>query len=445
MASASALVEILQYTEISVHAVVSARSVQSGDDEHFSNGQSVGVHAAKCMLDGDFANALHRLRLKGYNVLLVKPDQPVKSALLGAASSVWYWTSVVTGHTHLHGFSDSAAEQRWVSVNDMKYEFPDDVWMEFGQFLCCEKNREQIMNSNARSEAARVLKHFGPVRIQQLLMRQIVLLLNQSIQKKNWLCIRRNKGWSSVVVNLQAVVAFTSTGEQCAKPTDQLQNAQTIPTMSLKMAEKIGMDIPSTSWGEVKNAKTLQRVKNWLLHLRCSRKGYGLSFIQRGLMEDAKIFLDLKQIEELVSLISDDFRLEKKNGLLLLFRKMQIPDPAVKRRFIETESVECKPSEMRVTQVVSSESVGGDCLPVDSIKYKVSNEGMNSRVSEEAISKPVIRGELGSCEDGQVHNMTSQLQTVWTSEILSIYFVILVTVFLGCWCLCGNQESFLKW
>lgn len=47
--------------------------------------------------DGDFANALHRLRMKQYNILLVRPDQHVKPALLGAATSVWYWTSVAEG------------------------------------------------------------------------------------------------------------------------------------------------------------------------------------------------------------------------------------------------------------------------------------------------------------------------------------------------------------
>lgn len=47
--------------------------------------------------DGDFANALHRLRLKGYDILLARPDQAVKPALLGAATSIWYWTDVAKG------------------------------------------------------------------------------------------------------------------------------------------------------------------------------------------------------------------------------------------------------------------------------------------------------------------------------------------------------------
>ncbi|MCO5558405.1 hypothetical protein L7F22_011986 [Adiantum nelumboides] len=98
--------------------------------------------------DGDFANALHRLRLKGYNVLLVQPDQTVQSALCGAASSVWYWTSVVYGNTHIDGFVEPA--RGWVSVNDMKYEFLNIVWVDFGLFLQGEKHRECMMTSNTR-------------------------------------------------------------------------------------------------------------------------------------------------------------------------------------------------------------------------------------------------------------------------------------------------------
>lgn len=66
--------------------------------------------------DGDFANALHRLRLKGYDILLARPDQPVKPALLGAATSVWYWTNVAKGHVTLaeeekRGHEDSSGIQ----------------------------------------------------------------------------------------------------------------------------------------------------------------------------------------------------------------------------------------------------------------------------------------------------------------------------------------------
>ncbi|KAH7284286.1 hypothetical protein KP509_34G047500 [Ceratopteris richardii] len=51
--------------------------------------------------DGDFANALHRLRLKGYNILLARPEQPVKPALLGAATNVWFWTAIAKGQIDL--------------------------------------------------------------------------------------------------------------------------------------------------------------------------------------------------------------------------------------------------------------------------------------------------------------------------------------------------------
>ncbi|KAH9622267.1 hypothetical protein KSS87_001367 [Heliosperma pusillum] len=46
--------------------------------------------------DRDFANALHQLRMRRYNILLA---QPVKAshALVAAAKSVWLWTSLVAG------------------------------------------------------------------------------------------------------------------------------------------------------------------------------------------------------------------------------------------------------------------------------------------------------------------------------------------------------------
>lgn len=47
--------------------------------------------------DGDFANALHRLRLKKYSILLARPDQFVKPALLGAAKKVWFWKTLAKG------------------------------------------------------------------------------------------------------------------------------------------------------------------------------------------------------------------------------------------------------------------------------------------------------------------------------------------------------------
>ena len=47
--------------------------------------------------DGDFANALHRLRLKKYSILLARPNQFIKPALLGAAKKVWFWKTLAKG------------------------------------------------------------------------------------------------------------------------------------------------------------------------------------------------------------------------------------------------------------------------------------------------------------------------------------------------------------
>ncbi|KAH7314648.1 hypothetical protein KP509_21G012700 [Ceratopteris richardii] len=48
--------------------------------------------------DGDFANALHRLRLKTYNILLATPAaQFVKPALTGAAKKRWFWKDMAQG------------------------------------------------------------------------------------------------------------------------------------------------------------------------------------------------------------------------------------------------------------------------------------------------------------------------------------------------------------
>ncbi|KAL8150332.1 hypothetical protein V2J09_020140 [Rumex salicifolius] len=46
--------------------------------------------------DRDFANALHQLRMKGYNILLAQPNK-ASAALKSAAKSVWLWSSLVTG------------------------------------------------------------------------------------------------------------------------------------------------------------------------------------------------------------------------------------------------------------------------------------------------------------------------------------------------------------
>ncbi|MCO5586845.1 hypothetical protein L7F22_040790 [Adiantum nelumboides] len=47
--------------------------------------------------DGDFANALHRLRLKTYSILLAVPPQFVKPALTGAAKKLWFWKDMAKG------------------------------------------------------------------------------------------------------------------------------------------------------------------------------------------------------------------------------------------------------------------------------------------------------------------------------------------------------------
>lgn len=48
--------------------------------------------------DGDFANVLHKLKMKNYNILLAcLAGQAVSPGLLAAASSVWKWSSLVRG------------------------------------------------------------------------------------------------------------------------------------------------------------------------------------------------------------------------------------------------------------------------------------------------------------------------------------------------------------
>lgn len=46
--------------------------------------------------DRDFANALHQLRMRRYNILLAQPSK-ASAALVAAAKSVWLWTSLVDG------------------------------------------------------------------------------------------------------------------------------------------------------------------------------------------------------------------------------------------------------------------------------------------------------------------------------------------------------------
>ncbi|KAJ0978672.1 hypothetical protein J5N97_014146 [Dioscorea zingiberensis] len=50
--------------------------------------------------DRDFSYALHQLRMRRYNVLLAQPTN-VSQALVAAARTVWYWTSLVSGGSPL--------------------------------------------------------------------------------------------------------------------------------------------------------------------------------------------------------------------------------------------------------------------------------------------------------------------------------------------------------
>ncbi|XP_021735855.1 uncharacterized protein LOC110702427 [Chenopodium quinoa] len=52
--------------------------------------------------DRDFANALHQLRMRRYNILLAHPFQ-ASAVLVAAAKSVWLWTSLVSGCPPLTG------------------------------------------------------------------------------------------------------------------------------------------------------------------------------------------------------------------------------------------------------------------------------------------------------------------------------------------------------
>ncbi|KAF2561592.1 hypothetical protein F2Q70_00018829, partial [Brassica cretica] len=46
--------------------------------------------------DGDYSYVLHRLRMLGYNVLLVRPEN-VSCFLIAAADTIWLWRSIVAG------------------------------------------------------------------------------------------------------------------------------------------------------------------------------------------------------------------------------------------------------------------------------------------------------------------------------------------------------------
>ncbi|KAF8083750.1 hypothetical protein N665_0754s0006 [Sinapis alba] len=46
--------------------------------------------------DGDYSYVLHRLRMMGYNVLLVRPENASRF-LIAAANTIWLWRSIVSG------------------------------------------------------------------------------------------------------------------------------------------------------------------------------------------------------------------------------------------------------------------------------------------------------------------------------------------------------------
>ncbi|MCO5582672.1 hypothetical protein L7F22_036571 [Adiantum nelumboides] len=113
--------------------------------------------------DGDFANALHRLRLKGYDILLARPDQPVKPALLGAATSVWYWTNVAKGHIALSeelnsSYEDSAGTKARASrvltdedAQNMHYRVTASQQTDLGELSSFKVSRTQDVRSKANT------------------------------------------------------------------------------------------------------------------------------------------------------------------------------------------------------------------------------------------------------------------------------------------------------
>lgn len=46
--------------------------------------------------DGDFSCVLHQLRMKTYNILLVRPENASSPFLIAAAKTVFSWRSIVT-------------------------------------------------------------------------------------------------------------------------------------------------------------------------------------------------------------------------------------------------------------------------------------------------------------------------------------------------------------
>lgn len=69
--------------------------------------------------DRDFSDALHKLRLRRYNILLAQP-QRASAPLVAAAKSVWLWTSLLAGGTPLtNGESQQLVNNSSVSSSDM--------------------------------------------------------------------------------------------------------------------------------------------------------------------------------------------------------------------------------------------------------------------------------------------------------------------------------------
>ncbi|KAH9287668.1 hypothetical protein KI387_031785, partial [Taxus chinensis] len=57
--------------------------------------------------DRDFANALHQLSMRRYNILLAYPTKDVPSSLLSAATAIWVWPSLALGEQLMPTIKDS--------------------------------------------------------------------------------------------------------------------------------------------------------------------------------------------------------------------------------------------------------------------------------------------------------------------------------------------------
>ncbi|KMT10052.1 hypothetical protein BVRB_5g122630 isoform A [Beta vulgaris subsp. vulgaris] len=67
--------------------------------------------------DRDFANALHQLRMRRYNILLAQPFQ-ASAALVAAAKSVWLWTTLVDGGPPRSDNANANANANAISDNN---------------------------------------------------------------------------------------------------------------------------------------------------------------------------------------------------------------------------------------------------------------------------------------------------------------------------------------